>query len=217
MKPFGLAWMVALAACGGSEAPISFDQPVTLTASGKGAGGLRAQIVGATVVPTEPLPVLDLKTGDDPGWSSLAVQGLALGLRTRDGRAWLDEARMPLEDVRVYGAALPAAGVQLRNLALRIQGPTRVEVTHAAANSLSMTATLGVALEWQLELDDGTLYPLGNVPLGPMEVRIGAMRPADADPVLSLFGLCAAPCGGIEELFSIGQVMWMVSGPVVAR
>src|SRR5581483_863134 len=108
-------------------------------------------------LPSPPLPVLELLGGEGaPGWTSLAIQGLALSVRTRDGHAWLDEARLPLEDVKVYGAGLDPAGIQLRNLALRMQGPTRVEIARADADSLSLEATLGAALEWQLQLADGT-------------------------------------------------------------
>ena len=100
-------------------------------------------------------------------------------LHTAGGRATLDAFSLPLGDVTISAEALPPNGLTLKNLVVSAPA-TRATIMHDAADALEVRATLPLALDWSVVLDDGSLYPLGTVHTEPLNVDIQVSRAAGA-------------------------------------
>ena len=87
----------------------------------------------------------------------------------------LDAVELPLGDVMISAEALPPKGLVLRNLVVSAPA-THAEIMHDAGRTRSRCApTLPLSLDWSVQLDDGSLYPLGTVHTEPLNVDIAVV------------------------------------------
>jgi hypothetical protein len=209
---------ILLSACGEvAGAPVALDDRVRFTADGAAEGLMRVHLDGATAILSPPLveigslrAALSVPTSD----LSFAVRELALGMELRNGHGYFSRVEVPLGDLRLFAEWLPAEGLMLRQLVLRVGDGTRLDVERSAEDSVTLSGSTALFLDWKLELIDGSLYPLGALPLGPMGLRASVARDADGAVAFQLFGSCAEDCGGLEEVVALDGGMIYVNAPV---
>jgi hypothetical protein len=203
----GLTALFVAACGGGTSSSIGLDQPVALTVAGPATGSVRLHLDGASAVPSGPVisSVHDAVAGAND--VAFAPDRLALALRTHDnGTGVVSDLALPLGDVRVHAPALPAAGWMLRDLVLVIRAPQKLTIARATPTLLSLAGSATLALDWQLELDDGTLYPLGPLTIGPLELHVAVTEDeVTGGRTLQLMALCPGSCGGVPDLFTISD------------
>jgi hypothetical protein len=117
-------------------------------------------------------------------------------LHTASARAELDAVSLPLGDVTIAAAALPPKGLVLRHLVVTAPA-TRAAITHAQDDALELRARLPLSLDWSLQLDDGTLYPLGTVHTAPVDVDVQVVR-ANGRVTATLQAACAGTCWAVD-------------------
>jgi hypothetical protein len=203
--------LMLAAGCGGTDAatPISLAAPLHLGARGAAEGSARVHLDGATGVATPPSGPILLRAGEaqrtiPTSDLAFAATTLAVELRTRgDGHGVVDGLALPLGDLRVYAEALPPEGLQLRELVLRLAGPTRLEIVRTDATTLTLAGNADLALDWKLELEDGARYTLGALPIGPVALRVAVTEDDAGALALQFAALCSGECGGIESLATL--------------
>ena len=196
------------AACGGNGSQtVALDEPLHLKVDGATAGIARMHLDGATGVVTTPGPVIASVSGGDPGATndlSFAPTLLTLDLRTVGERVALGELRLPLGDLRVFAPSLPAGGLQLRDLALELPATTKLEVVRKSSDVLSLRSdATALSLAWKLQLPDGSLYALGPVAIGPVELHVAASQDEEGALSVQLVAMCPDACGGVDGLFTL--------------
>ena len=124
-------------------------------------------------------------------------------LHTTEGRASLDAIKLPLGDVNVSAAALPPNGLALKNLV--VSAPeTRAQIMYDSDDALEVRATLPLALDWSVVLDDGTLYPLGTVHTEPLDVDIMVSR-VDGATTATVQAACAGTCWSVDGVAKLSD------------
>jgi hypothetical protein len=210
-----------LSACGEVAAgPLALDDRVRFTASGPAEGLVRVQLDGVTAVPS--LPQVEIgrirAALSVPGRDvSFPLRELALAMELRDGHGYFSPIEIPLGDLRVFADWLPDEGLMLRQLVLRAADRTRLDVERSAADAVTLSGSAELFLDWNLELPDGSLHPLGRLPLAPMNLRASVARDADGAVAFQLFASCSRDCGGIEEVAALDGLMLYASAPVQAQ
>ena len=222
MKPTQLGWiLLAAAACGGTNPQsLALDQPLWLSVDGAAGGVARVHLDGATAIATPPGPVIFRASDASAGATndlSFTPTTLALELRRGSGRASVAALDFPLGDLRVFAPSLPAAGLQLRQLVLRLPETAYLEVVRADATTLTLAGTTPLSLDWKLQLDDGSLYPLGALPIGPVELHLAVSEDDQGALSLQLLAMCSASCGGVDQLFTLDDGMIWISGAATAH
>ena len=106
---------------------------------------------------------------------AMTVKQPLVKLHTSGDRATLDGVELPLGDVTISAEALPPKGLILRNLVVKAP-TTRATILHEEDDALELRATLPLSLDWAMQLDDGSLYPLGTVHTEPLNVDINVVR-----------------------------------------
>ncbi len=127
-----------------------------------------------------------------PSAVMMAVAEPLLKLHTRNDRAELDAIALPLGDVTISAEALPPKGLVLRHLVIKAPA-TRAEVMHAQDDALELRAHLPLSLDWSLQLDDGSLYPLGTVHTSPVDVDVQLVR-SDGRVTATVQASCPGTC-----------------------
>ena len=134
---------------------------------------------------------------------AMTVNEPIVKLHTTDGRATLDAIKLPLGDVDISADALPPNGLKLRNLV--VSAPeTRATIMYDAADALEVRATLPLALDWSVVLDDGTLYPLGTVHTSPLDVDIMVSR-ADGATTATVQAACSGTCWSVDGVATLSN------------
>lgn len=220
MRPMmRLAWIVVtLAGCGENGAGVvphdqTLWQTLRLRFDGPTAGVAQVRLDGATGIVTPSGPKITSVAEASAGATgdlSFTPTTLRLDLRSDGKRATLGALALPLGDLRVFAPSLPPGGLQLRELALETATTTPLEVTRASEDVLGLHATAApLRLAWKLELADGTLYPLGPLPLAPTDLHVAVTREHDGTLSLQLLAMCADGCGGIDGLFTLSDgLVW---------
>jgi hypothetical protein len=124
-------------------------------------------------------------------------------LHTSDGRAMLDAISLPLGDVNVPASALPPHGLTLKNLVVSAPA-TRAEIMHDQADALEVRATMPLALDWSVVLDDGSLYPLGTVHTNPINVDITVSR-VGASTTATVQAACIGTCWAVDGVAKLSD------------
>jgi hypothetical protein len=137
------------------------------------ADSIDVQSVGAPVQSSVTFTMEGGFAGPSP--VSMAVAQPLVKLHTRGDRAELDGITLPLGDVTIPAQALPPKGLVLRNLVVKAPA-AHAEILHAQEDALELRAHLPLSLDWSLQLDDGTLYPLGTVHTDPINVDVQVVR-----------------------------------------
>jgi hypothetical protein len=138
-----------------------------------------------------------------PSAVQMSVARPLVTLHTTGARAELDGLELPLGDVTVPASALPPHGLVLRNLALKA-GPAHAEVLHAQADALELRATLPLELDWQLQLDDGSLYTLGPAYTEPVEVDVDVVRAGGAITA-TVQASCRGTCWSVDGVATLSD------------
>ena len=126
-----------------------------------------------------------------------------LALHTTADRALIDALTVPLGDVTIPAAALPPHGLILRNLVVKAPA-TRAEILHAQDDALELRATVPLSLDWALQLDDGSLYPLGTVHTEPLELDIDVVR-AGGQTTATVQAACGGTCWSVDGVATLSN------------
>jgi len=126
-----------------------------------------------------------------------------LKLHTTGNHAQLDAMRLPLGDIMVSAEALPPKGLLLRNLVLEA-GPARAQIEHAQDDALEVRATLPLSLDWSVQLDDGSLYPLGAMRTEPLNLAVQVVR-AGGKTTATLQAGCAGTCWSVDGVAKLSN------------
>ena len=148
---------------------------------------------------------------------TLTIAQPTLRLHTTENGAALDALTLPLGDIDVPASALPPSGLQLRALTLTADA-TRATIVHADDDSLALQAIVPLTLHWSLQLDDGTLYPLGAVATTPLAIDVQIARSATG-ATATMSASCAGTCwavAGVAKL-SDGAVYLAAAADVTAE
>lgn len=147
---------------------------------------------------------------------SMTVAKPVMALHTSGDRATLDAIELPLGDVMVSAEALPPKGLILRNLIVHAPS-TRAQILHAQTDALEVRAMLPLSLDWSMQLDDGTLYPLGTVHTEPLNVDIDVVR-ANGVTTATVQAACLGTCWAVDGVakLSDGTVYVEVDAEVTA-
>lgn len=115
----------------------------------------------------------------------------------------LDAVSLPLGDVTISAEALPPKGLVLKNLVVSAPA-TRAEILHDQENALEVRATLPLALDWSVVLDDGSLYPLGTVHTEPLNVDIQVSRSAEGTTA-TVQAACLGTCFALDGVAKLSN------------
>ena len=142
--------LITAAGCGANDSrAVALDAPLRLRVDGAAVGMARVHLDGATGVVTPSGPVIARAPGGAPGDATGATAGATAGatndlafepaaltfdLQRREDSARAVALRVPLGDLRVFAPSLPSAGLQLRDLAVRLPEATRLDIVRSAAH-----------------------------------------------------------------------------------
>ncbi len=138
-----------------------------------------------------------------PRQVSMTVSQPLIKLHTRGDRAELDAISLPLGDVAISADVLPPKGITLRNLVVKAPA-THAEVMHAQNDALELRASLPLSLDWSLQLDDGSLYPLGDVHTAPVNVDVTVVR-FNGQVTATLQAACLGTCWSIDGVAKLSN------------
>jgi hypothetical protein len=136
------------------------------------------------------------------GELTLPIHGARGTLTARDGVIVLERLELPLGDLRIQGANLPARGVELRALELATIGRTSATVVRREADVLSVRGDAAMELRWKLVLDDGTLYSLGPLELPRVQLNAALTR-AGSVARFEVMMLCPGVCAEIPAVIQL--------------
>jgi hypothetical protein len=207
------------AGCGGTNvaSPPSLDGPVRFAVAAPASGSARAHLDGLTAMPapTTGIGSVPLARATPTSDVALPATTASLALHTRDdGSAVADALQFALADVRIFGEALPADGWLLRDVVLRGEASTHLRITRATPASLVLDGEALFALTSKLMLDDGSLYPLGAIPVGPATLHVEIVESADGSATIAFAANCAGECGGVDGLARLSDGALSVSSSV---
>jgi hypothetical protein len=142
------------------------------------------------------------------GYASATQVAMTVGqplvkLHTSGDRAVLDAIELPLGDVMISAEALPPKGLILRNLIVRAPA-MHAEIMHAQADALEVRANLPLSLDWSMQLDDGTLYPLGTVHTAPLDVDISVVR-VNGATTATVQAACLGTCWAVDGVAKLSD------------
>lgn len=134
---------------------------------------------------------------------TMQVAAPQLKVHTTADRAEIDELVMPLGDVTIPASALPPNGLILRKLALKA-GPAHAAIMHAENDALELRAKLPLELDWSVQLQDGSLYPLGAVHTEPVNVDIHVFR-ANNEVQAEVQAACLGTCWSVDGVATLSD------------
>jgi hypothetical protein len=134
---------------------------------------------------------------------SMTVAKPVIALHTSGDRAVLDAIALPLGDVTISADALPPKGLILRNLVVKAP-TTHAEIIHDEADALEVRATLPLSLDWSMQLDDGSLYPLGTERTAPLDVDITVVR-ANGGTTTTVQAACLGTCWAVDGIAKLSN------------
>lgn len=134
---------------------------------------------------------------------AMTVDQPLVRLHTTGDRAMLDAVELPLGDVAISAAALPPKGLILRHLVVKAPA-TRADIMHDEDDALELRATLPLSLDWAMQLDDGSLYPLGTVHTEPVNLDINIVR-ADGRTTATVQAACLGTCFAVDGVAKLSN------------
>jgi hypothetical protein len=160
--------------------------------------------VQSTGAPVESSVTFTMEGGfAGPSEVAMPIAQPLLKLHTRGDRAELDAIMLPLGDVTISREALPPKGLVLRNLVVKAPA-TRAEIMHAQDDALELRAKLPLSLDWSLQLDDGSLYPLGTVHTDPINVDVQVVR-AGGRVTATVQAACLGTCWAVDGVAKLSN------------
>lgn len=124
-------------------------------------------------------------------------------LHTTGDRATLDAIELPLGDVTIPASALPPKGLVLRHLVVKAPA-TRAVILQRQDDALELRATLPLSLDWAMQLDDGSLYPLGTVHTEPVHVDVDIVR-AGGRTTATVQAACLGTCFALDGIATLSD------------
>jgi hypothetical protein len=137
---------------------------------------------------------------------AMTVEQPLVRLHTTGAGAMLDAVELPLGDVTISAAALPPKGLILRHLVVKAPA-TRADIMHQQDDALELRATLPLSLDWAMQLDDGSLYPLGTVHTEPVNLDLNVVR-VNGHTTATVQAACLGTC------FAVAGVAKLSNGAV---
>ena len=134
---------------------------------------------------------------------AMTVDQPLVRLHTTGSSAMLDAVQLTLGDVTIPASALPPKGLILRHLVVKAPA-TRAEIMHVQDDALELRATLPLSLDWAMQLDDGSLYPLGTVHTEPVNVDINVVR-ANGRTTATVQAACVGTCFAVEGVAKLSN------------
>jgi hypothetical protein len=134
---------------------------------------------------------------------TMTVDQPLVKLHTTGDRATLDAVELPLGDVTISADALPPKGLILRHLVVKAPA-TRAEILHVQDDALELRASLPLSLDWSMQLDDGSLYPLGTVHTEPLDLDIDVVR-ANGQTTASVQAACVGVCFAVDGVAKLSD------------
>jgi hypothetical protein len=134
---------------------------------------------------------------------AMTVDRPLVQLHTTAERALLDAVELPLGDVTISAAALPPKGLVLRHLVIKAPA-THAEIMHQQDDALELRATLSLSLDWAMQLDDGSLYPLGTVHTEPVNLDINVVR-ANGHTTATVQAACIGTCFAVDGVAKLSN------------
>ena len=134
---------------------------------------------------------------------AMTIKQPLVKLRTSGDRATLDAVELPLGDVTISADALPPKGLVLRNLVVKAPA-TRAAILHEQDDALELRATLPLSLDWSMQLDDGSLYPLGTVHTEPLNLDITVVR-ANGQTTATVQAACLGTCFAVDGVAKLSN------------
>jgi hypothetical protein len=138
---------------------------------------------------------------------TIPTHDVLLELKSTGTRATIETLNVPLGDIKISAQALPPSGLQLRNLSLHLDDVLATTM-QASDDTLSLHTEAPLVLEWSLQLEDGSLYPLAPTPTDPMPIDVTVKRNA-GEMALRFVAACKGTCWsdrGVAQL-SDGSVV----------
>lgn len=180
---FLLGCIAATAGCseGHSTLHESFVNPVAVQTGAVTDSSVRFTVEGGFAAATE---------------VTMAVARPLVRLHTGANRATLDAIELPLGDVTISADALPPKGLILRHLVVKAPA-TRAAIVHAQDDALELRATVPLSLDWSMQLDNGSLYPLGTVHTEPLTVDVTVVR-ANGQTTATVEAACLGTCFAVD-------------------
>jgi len=134
---------------------------------------------------------------------AMTIDKPTVKLHTSGDRAVIDEVALPLGDVRISAEALPPKGLVLRNLVVKAPA-TKAEIMHAQNDALELRVTEPLSLDWSMQLDDGSLYPLGTVHTAPINLDINVVR-ANGQTMATVQAACLGTCWAVDGVAKLSN------------
>lgn len=134
---------------------------------------------------------------------AMSIDRPTVKLHTSGDHAVLDEVALPLGDVHISAEALPPKGLVLRNLVVKAPA-AKAEIMHAQADALEVRVTEPLSLDWSLQLDDGSLYPLGTVHTSPINLDINVVR-AGGQTLATVQAACLGTCWAVDGVATLSN------------
>lgn len=153
----------------------------------------------------------------------IPLHGITFSARLGTETFAIDQLTLELGDIDISPAAMPPAGLRLRQVALALLPPdggasfagnmfghkeTRVDVA----------ATLPFQIQWKLELADGTLFDLGPGVMAPLDFIFSITPPttaSDADAKLTLVATCEGACWEMPKTLGFENAAITVEAPLL--
>jgi hypothetical protein len=134
---------------------------------------------------------------------AMTVDQPLVRLHTTGDRAMLDAVELPLGDVTISATALPPKGLILRHLVVKAPA-THADIMHEQDDALEVRATVPLSLDWAMQLDDGSLYPLGTVHTEPVNLDISVVR-ANGRTTATVQAACVGTCFAVDGVAKLSN------------
>jgi hypothetical protein len=81
---------------------------------------------------------------------------------------------------------------------------THAQIMYAQADALELRANLPLSLDWSMQLDDGTLYPLGTVHTEPLNLDITVVR-TNGVTTATVQAACLGTCWAVDGVAKLSD------------
>ena len=134
---------------------------------------------------------------------AMTVKQPVVKLHSNGDRAVIDAVELPLGDVTISAEALPPKGLVLRNLVVKT-ATSRAAIMDEQDDALALRVVGPLALDWSMQLDDGSLYPLGTVHTEPLNLDITVVR-ANGQTTATVQAACLGTCFAVDGVAKLSN------------
>jgi len=201
--------LLIAAGCGGSTTPapdeISFTTPIHVATNGLAmqASDVRFEVRGGVE--------------DQRALMTIPITRFDVALDVGADRATLTDLTVLIGNMNVPSETLPPVGLPLRDLKLGVVPPVRLGIGTRTPDLVALTANVPLELAWELELKDGTHYPLGPARTGALPLDIVVARDgAGAERVTVDVG-CKGVCWELTGIVTVRDLWVHADVPVAVE